>query len=267
MAILDSKRSLIIGGGSGIGRETARLFAAEGADVAVADINARTGAESCDIVSDLCGTTGFFDVDVTNKGSVEAAIQGAAKLLGGLDTLVVTPFVNSPPVILGLTEEQWRQQLDVLATGTFFAFQAAIPVMQAQGSGCLLATSSAHFGDYGAMTHGAVIPGYGAGKAAVELLVRTTATLHSPDGIRVNAVQPGFTITPGAMDFVRSMGVEEPEGAAELFSIGMPMGVCYPDEVAEGFLFLASDYASFITGYSLPVDGGSLAGATGKPLG
>lgn len=266
MALLDERRALIIGGASGIGQETARLFAREGARVVIGDIDDEAGQPTAAELSSAGHPASYVHVDVTDKSAVEAAVQAAVAFLGGLDIVVITPFVNTAPDVLSLTPEDWHREIDVLATGTLYAFQAAIPVMRGQGGGVLLATSSAHFGDYGAMTHAAVIPAYGSGKAAVELLVRSTARLHAADGIRVNAVQPGFTITRGVVErFLPAAGMDVATISAAM-APGMPMGPGQPDEVAEGFLFLASDYASYITGYSLPVDGGSLTAAFGKLL-
>ncbi|MCG2634411.1 MAG: SDR family oxidoreductase [Gammaproteobacteria bacterium] len=265
MAMLENKRALVIGAASGIGRETACLFAREGADVVVADIQIELGQETCGLIQETGRKGDFVGVDVTDQTSVDSAVAHAAEFLGGIDVLVVTPFVGTAPVLMGLTQADWDRQISVMATGTLFAFQAVIPQMQKQGSGgSMIATSSAHFADYGAMTHPAIIPGYGSGKAAVELLVRSTATLHSPEGIRVNAVMPGFTITPGAVNLMKENGVEDLAMIEAILGHGMPMGSGKPEDVAEGFLFLASDYASYVTGYSLPVDGGSLAGAYGK---
>ncbi|MCG2634412.1 MAG: SDR family oxidoreductase [Gammaproteobacteria bacterium] len=266
MGLLDNKRTLVIGAASGIGRETAKLFAREGARVVVADIDEGGGQAAAGEVAELGGGDNFVAVDVTQQASVNAAVGSAAETLGGIDVLVVTPFVGTAPTVVGLEQADWERQFAVMATGTLFAFQATIPHMQKQGGGSMIATSSAHFGDYGAMTHAAIIPAYGSSKAAVELLVRSTATLHSPEGIRVNCVMPGFTITPGAMALLANYGMGSEEQIEAALGAGMPMGSGKPEDVAEGFLFLASDYASYVTGYSLPVDGGSLSGAFGKML-
>lgn len=267
MGLLDGKRALVIGAGSGIGKETAALFAAEGASVVAGDIDEETAARTADRIRSGGGRAETVKVDVTDREQVRAAVSRCAGELGGVDVLVVTPFVNTAFDLLSLSAEDWHRELDVLATGTLFAFQECIPVMREQGGGVLLATSSAHFGDYGAMTHPSIIPAYGSGKAAVELLVRTTARLHSREGIRVNAVQPGFTITEGVLErFLPAAGIDLDTMMAALGTEGMPMGPGKPEDVAEGFLFLASDYASYITGYSLPVDGGSLISAFGKLL-
>lgn len=267
MALLDGKQALVIGAGSGIGKETAALFAREGAAVTVGDINGETAEATAERIRSGGGRAATVTVDVTDREQVRAAVNRCVDELGAVDVLVVTPFVNTAFDLMSLSAEDWHRELDVLATGTLFAFQECIPVMREQGGGVLLATSSAHFGDYGAMTHASVIPAYGSGKAAVELLVRTTARLHGQDGIRVNAVQPGFTVTEGVTErFLPAAGLDLETMMASLGTEVMPMGPGKPEDVAEGFLFLASDLASYVTGYSLPVDGGSLTTPFGKLL-
>ena len=170
MAILDDRCALVLGGASGIGQETARLFAREGARVVIGDIDDEPGQQTRERAEPVVAARRRSSVDVTDKSAVEAAIRTTVDRLGRLDVLVVTPFVNTGFDVVSLTPEDWHREINVLATGTLYAFQAAIPVMQRQGGGVLLATSSAHFGDYGPMTHPSVIPAYGSGKAAVELL-------------------------------------------------------------------------------------------------
>lgn len=264
--LLTGKRAVVIGGGSGIGQETAKLFAREGAAVIVGDLDAGRAERTVRAIAEAGYDSSAVVVDVTDKPGVEAAIATCRERLGGLDIVVVTPWVSTAFDLLSLTPEDWHREMNVLATGTLFVFQAAIPVMQAQGGGVLLATSSSHFGDYGPMTHPAIIPAYGSGKAAVELLVRTTARLHGREGIRVNAVQPGLTITEGVLERFLPPGMDINALVGSFEPGAMPMGPGKPEDVAEGFLFLASDHASYVTGCSLPVDGGSLTAAFGKLL-
>ena len=129
----------------------------------------------------------------------------------------------------------------------------------------LLTTSSSLFGDYGAYAHPATIPAYGMAKGAQEMLTKTAAKLHSREGIRVCAVQPGFTLTDGARKSMKMQGVSL-EQFSELAGAGMPLDAGTPEAVAEGFVFLASDYASYVTGFSLLVDGGSYASNFGRML-
>lgn len=261
MNILAGKRVLVIGAGSGIGAATAKLFAAQGASLALADIDAAGLAAT---VADI-GPVPDFRVDITDPVQVRATVDAAAQALGRLDIVLNTPFIAGHPDLLGLTPQQFRREWEVLAGGTLYTFQAAVPHLKTAGGGVLLTTSAALFGDYGAYAHPAVIPAYGAAKGAQEMLVKTTAMLHARDGIRVCAVQPGFTLTPGAERTMALQGVDLAT-FTRVAAAGLPMGAARPEQIAEGFLFLASDYASYITAFTLLVDGGSYASHYGRML-
>jgi len=267
MNILSGKRALVIGAGSGIGAATARLFAAEGAAVTVADIDEAGLAATVAAIGNTgnAGKPPSFRMDITDAAQVHATMDAAAKALGGLDIVLNTPFIDGHPDLLGLTEKQFRREFDVLGSGTLYTFQAAIPHLKAAGGGVLMTTSSALFGDYGAYAHPATIPAYGMAKGAQEILVKTAAKLHAKDGIRVCAVQPGFTLTKGAERCMELQGVDLDTFSA-VAAASLPMGPAEPELIAEGFLFLASDYASYINGYTLMVDGGSYASRFGRML-
>lgn len=261
MSMLTGRRALVIGAGAGIGAATARRFAADGAKVVCADLDEAR-------VRETATATGapFFTLDIADRAAVHAVVDAAAQALGGLDVVVNTPFfARAHPDILGMTEAQFEREWGVLAGGTLWTFQAAIPHLRTAGGGVLLTTSSGIFGDYGAFAHPAVIPAYGMAKGAQEILTRTAALLHARDGIRVCAVQPGFTLTDGARASMEVQGVSV-EQFTQLAGAGLPMGAGVPDAVAEGFAFLASDYAGYVTGYTLLVDGGSYASHFGRML-
>lgn len=261
MGMLEGKRALVIGAASGIGASTARLFAADGAQLVCADLDAERGAQNAQALG-----APFFALDIAERAQVHSVVERAAEALGGLDIVVNTPFfARAHADILGMTEEQFRREWEVLAGGTLWTFQAAIPHLRAAGGGVLLTTSSGLFGDYGAYAHPAIIPAYGMAKGAQEILTKTAAMLHAREGIRVCAVQPGFTLTEGARTSMEMQGVTM-EQFSELASAGMPLGTGDPDAVAEGFVFLASDYASYINGFTLLVDGGSYASHFGRML-
>jgi meso-butanediol dehydrogenase/(S,S)-butanediol dehydrogenase/diacetyl reductase len=261
MHILNNKRTLVIGAGSGIGQATARLFHNEGARVVCADLD-RAAAEAT--AAEL-GESSCFQVDIADHQQVLRTVDGAAELLGGLDLMVSTPFGPVSFVIENLPSEQWQREFNVLASGTLYAFQAAIPWLRKAGGGVLLSATASLFGDYGAHTHPAIFPAYSAAKAAQEMIIKATAMLHSRDGIRACGVQPGFTRTQGAVRTLAENGIPIDEFEARIGD-GMPMGIATPEAVAQGFLFLASDYASYINGYTLLVDGGSYAGRFGRML-
>lgn len=261
MGMLQGKRALVIGAASGIGAATARLFAADGARLVCADLDAARGQANAQAIG-----APFHALDIAERAQVHAVVDAAAQALGGLDIVVNTPFyARAHPDILGMTEAQFAREWGVLAAGTLWTFQAAIPHLRQAGGGVLLTTSSGLFGDYGAYAHPAIIPAYGMAKGAQEILTKTAAMLHSREGIRVCAVQPGFTLTDGARASMEMQGVSL-EQFSELASAGMPLGTGAPEAVAEGFAFLASDYAPYVNGFTLLVDGGSYASHFGRML-
>lgn len=266
MGMLDGRRALIIGAGSGIGAACARRFAQEGAQVVCADLNAaRAQATAAGIVAAGGRAHAAGAVDIADAHQVRACTDAAAAMLGGLDTAVNTPFGRLSLAIEGLSPAQWRHEWEVLASGTLYTFQAALAHLRAAGGGVLLSTTASLFGDYGAFTHPALFPAYSAAKAGQEMLIKVMATLHAREGIRVCGVQPGFTRTEGAVAGLEGFGIpfDQFEGRA---GAGMPLGVGDADAVADGFVFLASDYAAYINGYTLAVDGGSYASRFGRML-
>ncbi|WP_435960680.1 SDR family NAD(P)-dependent oxidoreductase [Immundisolibacter sp.] len=255
----------MIGAGSGIGQATAKLFAEQGAQVVCGDLHGDLSQGTAQDITSAGGTAWSVVLDISVKTQVQATLARAVELMGGVDILVSTPFGNISMALEDLAEEQWDLEHAVLAKGTLFAIQAAVPVMRAQKAGVILVATASIFGDYGAFTHPAIFPAYGAAKGAQEMLIRVSAGMFAPDGIRVCGVQPGFTLTQGAIKGLEDLGVPV-DGFVAQAGAGMPMGPGQPRDVAEGFLFLASDYASYINGYCLPVDGGSYAARFGRLL-
>lgn len=265
MEMLQSKRALVIGAGSGIGQATAKLFAQQGAQVVCGDLNESRAQATAHDITCSGGTAWAVMLDISVKAQVQATVARAVELMGGIDVLVSTPFGSISMALEDLAEEQWDHEHAVLAKGTLFAIQAVVPVMRRQKVGVILVATASIFGDYGAFTHPAIFPAYGAAKGAQEMLIRVSAGMFAPDGIRVCGVQPGFTLTDGAVRGLEDLGVPVDSFVA-MAGAGMPMGPGQPADVAEGFLFLASDYASYINGYCLPVDGGSYAARFGRLL-
>jgi len=263
--ILNGKRTLVIGAGSGIGQATAILFAQQGAQVVCADLNEVRALATVEQINVAGGTAWSGVVDISVKAEVDAIMARAVELMGGVDVLVTTPFGNISMELENLPEAQWDFEHGVLAKGTLFGIQAAVPVMRAQQGGVILVATASIFGDYGAFTHPAVFPAYGAAKGAQEMLIRVCAGQFAQDGIRVCGVQPGFTLTEGSIAGLEDVGIPL-DGFLAQGAAGMPMGPGQPEDVAEGFLFLASDYGSYINGYCLPVDGGSYAARFGRLL-
>lgn len=245
MPRLADKVAFVTGAAHGIGRAIALRFAAEGARLALMDILAdEVLALRRDIGEEGCVVC---PGDVSDEAAVADAIAAAAARFGRLDVLVNDAYaaVNQPIHRLGL--EAWRHTLDVCLTGMFFTCRAAIPIMQRNGGGSIINMSSvqARFTVAGA-------PAYAAAKGAVLSLTRQLAVDYGPDGIRANAICPGFIATEALTAHILSDPAEA-RGVIDSTPLRRAGGVA---DIAAAAVFLASDEASFITGTDILVDGG-----------
>lgn len=236
------RQVLVTGGGSGIGEATCRLFAAEGASVTVLD----RSAESAERVAAAIGGRAAA-VDVRDGEVMTAAVNDAAAAMGGLTDLVNNAGIGTAKPLLDYTDKEWELLLGVNLTGTFNGIRAAGPIMMAAGDGSIVNNAS--------LT--AIRPTrgegpYSAAKAGVLALTQNAALELGP-AIRVNAVAPGMIHTPLTEIVVSN---EEWRTAAES---GTPAGrVGTADEVAQVIAFLSSDAASYVTGQTIVIDGGSM---------
>jgi NAD(P)-dependent dehydrogenase (short-subunit alcohol dehydrogenase family) len=238
-----NKTVLVTGGTSGIGRAAAERFAAAGAEVVISGRSAERGAEVVDAITAAGGRARFIAADLA---SAEAAEELAAAA-GPVDVLVnnvgIFPFGATHEVPLA----DLRAVLDVNVVAPFLLTAALAPGMASRGGGAIVNVST--------MVAGFGLPGmsaYSASKAALELLTKVWAAEYGPQGVRVNAVAPGPTRTPGT-------AVMGDEAIARLAAT-LPLGrAASPDEIASAIVFLASDEASFVTGAIVPVDGGRRA--------
>jgi 3-oxoacyl-[acyl-carrier protein] reductase len=253
---LTGRVALITGAASGIGAATAHVYAAAGADLALAwyppdghDIDpVRRAAEKAGrrVVVEA--------VDVTRSAEVDALVARAAHELGGLDIVVANAGIARKVALRDLDDANWNKVLDVDLNGVWRCFRAALPHMQRAGFGRLIATSSVA----GTVSAWPQHSHYTAAKAGLVGLVRTLAVEFGSYGITANAVAPGVISTPQALDPVNSLG---PEGIAAV-AAKIPAGrVGTPEDIAYVFQFLASAEASYVNGQLLVVDGArSLAG-------
>jgi meso-butanediol dehydrogenase / (S,S)-butanediol dehydrogenase / diacetyl reductase len=250
---LEGKVALITGGGSGIGRATATLFAREGAKVVVADISPETGEATARLIRDGGGVAMAIKTDVTVEEDVRRAVEIAVQSYGQLNILFNNAGIAGPYGVAEVSAETWERVMNVNAMGTFFGFKHGVPAIQASGGGAIINTSST------AGLAGSVgSPIYSAAKGAIVNLTKSMALLLAKSNIRVNCVCPGPVDTPLNLSFFAAM--PDPQAARASFIGGIPMGrIGTPEEVAAAVLFLASDDASYITGVPLPVDGGHLA--------
>jgi NAD(P)-dependent dehydrogenase (short-subunit alcohol dehydrogenase family) len=247
---LAGKVVLITGASSGLGRVGAELFAAEGAQVVIADV--ADGDDAVEAIAGAGGEASFVSCDVTDEQSVEAAVEHTVETFGGLHVLYNNAGVmlsdDDDPVSTSVAT--YRKTMDINVLGTLLGCKYAIPAMLAGGGGSIVNVASfvAHMG--------AATPqvAYTASKGAVLAMTREIAVIYARQGIRCNALCPGPVMTPMLAKFLS----DDAKRTRRLVHI--PMGrFGDPSEIANGALFLASDEASWMTGQSLIIDGGITA--------
>ncbi|MFC6837590.1 SDR family NAD(P)-dependent oxidoreductase [Halomarina ordinaria] len=242
---------VITGAGSGIGRATARRFAREGATVAVTDIDVEGGEETVRLVEDEeGGTAAFYELDVRDYDAVESVLQSVAADHGGIDVLFNNAGINQFSLLEETSLEERDAMLDVNVNGVWNGSRAVLPLMRENGGGSIINISSV-YGYLGYPTETT----YCLTKGAVLNFTRALATEVGPEGIRVNAVAPGFIDTDMPMQFVEQQ--DDPEAViAETEEMHALRRWGQPEEVANAVLFLASEESSFITGEYIAVAGG-----------
>ena len=242
---LKDKRVLITGGAGGIGTETAARFLAEGSRVVVLD---RDTAALRRLERELPSLSGAIKADVSDPDDVARAFEELDNLMGGLDVLINNAGISIRHHFVDISPQEWRQVMAVNLDGVFFVAQQAARRMLAGGGGVIVNMGSTN----GLMGY-PYYADYNASKAGVIELTRSMALELAPT-VRVNAVCPGFILTP----------MQEAEYTLEMrraFEAKVPLGrLGRPEDVAALFAFLASDDAVFITGQCFVIDGGEIAG-------
>ncbi|HJU29267.1 MAG TPA: SDR family NAD(P)-dependent oxidoreductase [Candidatus Binataceae bacterium] len=259
MAKLENKIAVITGGGSGIGAATARLFAAEGARVVIADID-ETGGNR--VAGEIGSGAAFCHTDVRNPNQVEALINFACDRFGRIDVLFNNAFYTTVGAVGEMSVDGWLRTISVTLSGVFYGMRFALPRMVERGGGAIVNTASIS-GLAGDFRMGA----YNAAKAGVVNLTRTAAIEYARKNIRVNAVCPGMIETPPVMRLLSE--ARNPDRTRANAIEAHPIGrLGRPEEIAKVVLFLASDDASFMTGSIVVADGGVTAhtGLVGHPL-
>jgi NAD(P)-dependent dehydrogenase (short-subunit alcohol dehydrogenase family) len=247
---LAGKRAIVTGAGSGIGRASARLFAAEGAAVLVVDRSAEAVEQTAALIRADGGVAIAQVADAGSDADVQAFVQRAVRELGGLEVLYANAGVSGGDVPLQeQTVALWEEVLRVNLIGPFLAVKHAGAHMVAQGRGSIVCTASVA----GLRANAGGNP-YSASKAGVVSLVQTTANSFWGTGVRINAICPGLIetgMTRPIFDHARAAGHED-----KLGQINPLQRYGLPQEIAAAALFLASDEASYVNGQALPVDGG-----------
>jgi NAD(P)-dependent dehydrogenase (short-subunit alcohol dehydrogenase family) len=253
MQRLAGKAGFITGGGTGIGRACALLFAREGAKVALAG-RRREHPEA--VAKEITGAGGealAVPCDVTLRASAEKALRTAVERFGRLDLVVNNAGVLKVGSAEETSDEEWNQILAVNLTGTFLVSRAALPELRKSGGGSIINIGSV-LGLVGMKQRAA----YSAAKGGVTMLTKAMALDHAPEAIRVNCICPGVTET----ELIRQMlaKLPDPDAARKARVELIPLGrFGQPEDIAHLALFLASDESSWLTGAALPLDGGMTA--------
>lgn len=250
---LKGKRAIVTGAGQGIGEAIARVFAAQGAMVVIAEVNPRTGAAVAEAITASGGTAHFIGTDVTDKGAIEALRDETLACLGGIDILVNNAGANVFHAPLEMPEEAWDKCLRLDLESAWLCARAVLPSMIAGGGGAIVNIASTHAFK--------IIPGtfpYPVAKHALVGLTRALAIEYADKNVRVNAIAPGYIDTQIARDYWAGF----PDPAAERAraeNLHPPKRIGTPEEIAMTALFLASDEAPFLNAETILVDGGRSA--------
>jgi NAD(P)-dependent dehydrogenase (short-subunit alcohol dehydrogenase family) len=250
---IDGKVALVTGGGSGIGEATARVLAAAGARVVVADFDEEAGAAVAAAIGDEGGTADFVRVDVSSYDDSRAMVDHTMQLHGRLDVAVNNAGIGGDQAPTGEhTPEAWRRVIEVNLDGVFFGMRHQIPAMLS-GDDSSVGGSIVNMASILGSVGFAGSPAYVAAKHGVVGLTKAAAIEYAPQGIRVNAVGPGFIATPLVEANLEADALEAVEALHPIGRLGQAT------EVANLVAFLCSDASSFCTGGYYVVDGGYTA--------
>jgi NAD(P)-dependent dehydrogenase (short-subunit alcohol dehydrogenase family) len=252
----DGKVALVTGAAMGLGAAFARAFAAEGAAVGLLDVDEHALESTAASIAGSGGRAVSIVGDVSEAAVAEGAVRTVVSEFGCLDVLVNNAGVVRYGELPRFPEEDWDYVLGINLKGMYQTSRFAIPEFRKQGGGAIVNVASvqAYWSHQGAVA-------YSASKGGVVAFTRALALDHAREGIRVNAVAPGTVLTPMVRDAAQRSNPQNPDAALAEFAQTHPIGrIIQPEEVANVVLFLASDKASVVTGITLPVDGGLLAG-------
>lgn len=250
---LEGKRAIVTGGAGGIGRATSLAFAAEGASVAVVDLNGEAAQTVADEIRAAGGTAIAIAADVSSEADIESVVAGVQQEFGGIDVVFNNAGIIRRTTAVETTVEEWDRVFGVNVRAIFLMCKHVVPIMAAAGGGSIVNTGSG----WGLKGGGQAIS-YCASKGAVVNMTRALAIDHGPQGIRVNSVNPGDVDTGMLRDEARQLGQDQAGFLAE--AAERPLNrMGQPREIAAAVVWLASDESSYVTGSALVVDGGGIA--------
>lgn len=244
---LEGRAAVVTGVGSGLGREIARVLAAEGARVLGCDVNDAGGSDTMD------GIGAYRHADVSRERDVEALVSDAVARFGKLDVMVNNAAIQVEEELAETTEAQLDQILGVNLKGVFFGCKHAVRAMRGTGGGSIINIASIL-----ALVGDGILAAYCAAKGGVLGITRATAVRYGPEGIRCNAVCPGDIDTPLVAAYFDTAA--DPAALRAEVEAEYPLRrIAQPQEIARAVVFLASDDSSFMSGQPLVLDGGLLA--------
>lgn len=249
---LQGNVALITGASSGIGRATALLLAQRGVQVVVADVDVEGSRQTVELIEQAGGAASFVQTDVTEAEQLAAAVAHTVSCYGRLDIAVNNAGIEGVQALTAdYPEDIWRRVIDVNLIGVWLSLKAEIPQMLRQQRGAIVNVASV-LGTVGTATASA----YTAAKHGVVGLTKAAAIEYARQGIRINAVAPGFIVTP----MLERAGLLRDPAIEQTFAGLHPIGrLGQPEEVAAAIVWLCDPAASFVTGQALLVDGGYVA--------
>lgn len=249
---LEGKLTVITGAATGIGRATAQLFAQEGAQVVVADLNEEDAQETVDNINSENGRAWFVRTDVSRAEDMEALMKSAAELMGGIDVIFNNAGAQRSGAVTDFDESEWDLLMNINPKSCFLGAKYGVPYLRERGGGSIVNMAS-----IAGLKGGPGMTAYSASKGAVVAFTKALAAELAPDNIRVNCVCPGWIDTPFNQPAIEFMGGRTNQ--EEMVQQTVPLqrqGT--PEEIAPGILYLASEASSYMTGKELIIDGGLL---------
>jgi NAD(P)-dependent dehydrogenase (short-subunit alcohol dehydrogenase family) len=258
MKKLQDKTAIVTGGGMGIGKAIALLFAEEGANIVVADIDRDAGQATVSEIEGAGGQAIFVLCDVSNSDQVKTLVETTIQTFGGVDILINNAGISGPGSVVDTSEEQWDRVIGVNLKSIFLNTKHAIPHMIEGGGGTVVNVASV-----AALAGLRGNAAYNASKSAIITLTMNIALDFAEDGIRANTLCPGATLTPMYKTGVARSGNAE-EMQAKMTRLRPMNRLAAAHEIAKAALFLASDESSCVTGATLVADSGSMAQFSGQ---